>query len=214
MQKMKDHALDEYVSSLITDKEIEAYYKNSIVGDIDISHILITPEVTDEMTDEEKTTAEKAAKKEAEDILKKLKKAKDPVKSFSELAKKYSDDEATKDKGGALGTFNKTNTDETYADVIKAAYSVKKGKNYGKVVKSSLGYHIVMRTADHDKESLDTMKDSIKNTLISDKKSNDTTLSVKSMQHYRNEMGMEITDSDIKTSYANYIQRSLTQTQQ
>ena len=54
---LKNLEIEAYAAKQITDKEIEKYYDEEIVGDIKVSHILITPAVTDSMTDEEKKTA-------------------------------------------------------------------------------------------------------------------------------------------------------------
>ena len=72
---MQSHAISEYAKIQITDKQIEKYYKNDVVGDIEVSHILITPEVTDKMTEDEIKEAEKNAKAKAEETIKNVKKA-------------------------------------------------------------------------------------------------------------------------------------------
>ena len=50
---MQSYAVEAYAKEKITDKEIENYYKN-MENDIEVSHILITPQVTDKMNDDEK----------------------------------------------------------------------------------------------------------------------------------------------------------------
>ena len=73
-----------------------------------------------------------------ETILVKIKKGED----FSELAKKYSEDDASKDKGGLIGAI----TDEqTLPEIFQAASKLKTGETSG-VVKSNYGYHIVKVT--------------------------------------------------------------------
>ena len=57
---MQSYALEDYAKEKITDKEIENYYKN-MENDIEVSHILITPQVTDKMNDDEKKKAETEA---------------------------------------------------------------------------------------------------------------------------------------------------------
>ncbi len=44
---MQSHAIEEYAKTKITDKEIEDYYKNKSIGDMEVSHILITSDVKD-----------------------------------------------------------------------------------------------------------------------------------------------------------------------
>ena len=98
LEYKRNEAVEEFVADNLTDKEIEDYYDQNIIGDIKASHILITPDVDSDATDEEKEKAENKAKKEAERIIKKL----DEGEDFAELAKKYSDDEATAKNGGDL----------------------------------------------------------------------------------------------------------------
>lgn len=206
---MQSHAVEEYAKTLITDKEIESYYETDVVGDIEVSHILITPEVTDEMTDEEQKAAEEAAKKTAEDIIAKLKKADNLKDTFTELAKEHSKDDATKDKGGSLGKINKSTLGSEYDELVDAAYSIKDNTYYAKVVTTELGYHVVMRTASYDKASLEDSKESIIKELATAKISNDKTMNVTALQHYRKELGMEIQDTDLQTQFAYYVQNQL-----
>lgn len=210
---MKNHAMEEYAKSKITDKQIKNYYDENVEGDIEVSHILITPEVTDEMDDEAKEKAEKEAKDLAQTVLDTLKKdvknGKKLEESFTELAKKYSKDDATKDKGGSLGRVNKTSLGDSYTELINAAYSIKDNTYYGSVITSKLGYHVIIRTKSYDKEELDKVKESIINTLSDELIENDSTISVNALQHYRKQMGMEIQDDKLKTQYSNYIQNQL-----
>ena len=210
---MQSYAMNEYAKEQVTDKEIEKYYKNEIENDIEISHILITPEVTDEMDDDQKTEAETKAEEKANNILLELK---DSVKNgkkvsdaFSELAKKYSEDEATKDKGGSLGQVNKTTLGDTYTEIVQKAYTLKDDNYYTKVIKTSLGYHIIMRNQTYEKKSLDDLKEEIIEILASDIMEDDTTLSVNALQHYRKQMGVNIEDSMLATQYSNYITNTL-----
>ena len=208
---MQTHAAEEYAKAQITDKEVEKYYKEKSVGDIEVSHILITPEVKDDMTDEEKEAAEKKAKNEAEDIINTLKNTKkaDLAEKFKSLAKEHSDDEATKKDGGSLGKINKGTLDSKYDELVEAAYSIKDGEYYSKVITTELGYHVILRTKSYEKAELKDLKESIIKTLADELMNSDTTISVKALQHYRKELGMEIQDSEIKTQYANYIQNQL-----
>nr|UOP04908.1 SurA N-terminal domain-containing protein [Conchiformibius kuhniae] len=79
------------------------------------------------------------AKEQAEKIAAEAKK--DP-KKFGELAKQYSQDEGTADKGGDLGEFARNGMGEQSKAVEDAAFALEKGGVSG-VVESSFGYHIV-----------------------------------------------------------------------
>ena len=49
LANLQSHAIEEYAKTKITDKEIEAYYKDEAIGDMEINHILITSDVKDEV---------------------------------------------------------------------------------------------------------------------------------------------------------------------
>ena len=98
LEYKKNIVTENYVKDELTDDEIQKYYDDNIYGDIEARHILISPNTKDDMTDDEKDKAEEKAKKEAEDIIKKL----DEGEDFADLAKEYSDDEGTASKGGKL----------------------------------------------------------------------------------------------------------------
>ena len=157
---LRNLAIEDYSKDQVTEKQIKKYYEDEIVGDIKVSHILITPEVTDDMTDEEKEEAEKEAKEKAEALIDELNKTdeKEIADKFAELAKEQSQDETTKDNGGSLGFINKNTLSDDYAELVDAAYKLKDGKYSTKVVTTELGYHIVLRTESKEKASLSQLK--------------------------------------------------------
>lgn len=213
---LQSHATEEYAKEQITDKEIKNYYNDSVVGDIEISHILIVPEVTDKMTNEEITKAESTAQEKANDILKELKntKSSELKAKFEELAKENSDDGATKNKGGSLGKINKIGDNylgSNYDEITNNAYAINDGEIYTKVVKTEVGYHIIYRSKSYEKPELEDVKDTIKETLANDLIQNDNTIATKALQYYRDKSGMNIVDEELHTQYAYYIQNSLNQ---
>jgi len=118
----------------ITDDEIETYYKGhkeefTNSESVKARHILLkVPEGADEK-------AWKEAESKAKDIKKKLENGED----FAELAKKYSDDPGSKNKGGDLGFFTKG---RMVPEFESAAFSLKPGEMSGPV-KTDFGYHII-----------------------------------------------------------------------
>ena len=196
----------------LTDKEIENYYKN-MENDIEVSHILITPQVTDKMNDDEKKKAETEAETKAKSIITELKdavkKGSSVTDAFSELAKKYSEHESTKDKGGSLGEVNKTTLGDSYTNLINKAYTLKDGAYSTEAIKTDNGYHVIMRNKTYDKKDLKDVKQQIIETLAKEKMEKDNTISVNALQHYRKEKGMEIEDSTLATQYSNYISNTL-----
>ncbi len=97
----------------------------------------------------DKSLQEKS-KKEAEEVLEKIKEGK---KSFEELAKEYSEDPSTANRGGDLGWFGRGKMVKEFED---AAFSLKKGEISG-IVETSYGYHIIKvldRRGTGDKEEV------------------------------------------------------------
>ena len=118
----------------ITDDEIETYYKGHVEEftnpeSAKARHILLkVPEGADEKAWEE-------TESKAKDIKKKLENGED----FAELAKKYSDDPGSKNKGGDLGFFTKG---RMVPEFESAAFSLKPGE-VSDPVKTNFGYHII-----------------------------------------------------------------------
>lgn len=206
---LQNLAVNDYAKEQVTDSQIEDYYNTDIYGDIQVSHILVTPKVKDDMSDEDKQKAEDKAKTKAEKLVKQLQESKDVNKTFKELAKKNSDDEATSEKGGNLGYINMDTLSSDYGDFAKEAYKLQDGEFTATPVKSNLGYHIILRTKSKDKAALKDVKDSIIEKLATKSVSEDATISVNALQNIRKKYGMEIKDSELKKQYSNYIQNSL-----
>lgn len=213
---LRNLAIQDYSEDQITEKQIEKYYEDEIVGDIKVSHILITPNVTDDMTDEEKKEAENEAKEKAEALIDELNKTdeKDIADKFAELAKEQSQDETTKDNGGSLGFINKTTLSDDYDELVDAAYKLKDGEYSSKVVTTELGYHIILRTESKEKASLDEVRDQILEELGTEYLSKNQVAAVEALREIRKENDFEIVDSELKSQYATYIQNELAYYQQ
>ena len=200
----RDLAVTDYSKEKVTDKEIKKYYDEEVVGDISAKHILISPEVKDDMTDEEKKAAEEKALNTAKEVIKKLNNG----ESFDKLAKEYSDDESNKDKGGDLGYFNKGAMVEEFE---KAAYALKLNAYTKEPVKTKFGYHIILKTGEKEKASLDSQKDTIRETIAKNAREADNAYAIEAMVEIRKNNGMKIEDSELKKQYDNYISNQLLQ---
>jgi peptidyl-prolyl cis-trans isomerase D len=102
-------------------------------------------------------------KKKAEDVLKQAKKG----AKFDELAKKYSEDPGSKDKGGDLGWLVQG---QTVPEFEKVAFSMQLGQ-ISELVKTQYGFHIIKvleKETAHTK-SFDEVKDSIRGPLLNNK---------------------------------------------
>ncbi len=147
----------------VTDREVEQYYKANkdkfrVPESVKASHILIK---VDKNGDKK---AWEAAKEKAEMVRKKALKG----ESFAELAKKYSDDPGSKNKGGELGYFTKG---RMVPEFEKAAFSLKKGE-ISKPVKTAFGYHVIKledRKPAHQKK-LSEVRETVKSQLLKEKR--------------------------------------------
>jgi parvulin-like peptidyl-prolyl isomerase len=106
--------------SRVTDQEWMDSYRQ-----VRARHILIS---NSKLPDEQ-------ARRRAEEVLRKLKAGGD----FAALAREFSDDPGSKDKGGELGFFSKG---QMVPEFDKAAFSLKPGQLSG-IVKTQYGYHII-----------------------------------------------------------------------
>src|SRR5215467_7450366 len=142
----------------VSDKELQDRYNRDIdqynvANRVHAQHILfMTVGKTDAEVDE--------IRKKAEDVLKQAKKG----AKFDELAKKYSEDPGSKEKGGDLGWLVQG---QTVPEFEKAAFSLQPG-TISDLVKTQYGFHIIKvleKETAHTK-SLDEAKDSIRAPLM------------------------------------------------
>jgi len=161
-QVMQIKLIDQEVKAKVvppTDKEIEDFYKqheSEMVQpeQVRVRHILIK---VGENTDK------KEALKKITEILKEAKKGKT---SFSDLAKKYSEDPSAA-KGGDLGFFIRGQMVGKFED---AAFALNVGEISG-VVETEYGYHIIqcIEKKAEEKKSLDEIRDYLRNFILQTK---------------------------------------------
>ena len=174
-----------------------------------ISHILITPDVTDDMSDEEQEEAEAEAQETIESIIDELNQAKengeDIESVFASLAEEYSEDDDTKEDGGNLGEINIGSLDSNYDELVKAANDLEDGEYSTEVITTELGYHVILKTATGEKASYDDSVDSMKEAITSDKISEDQSLMVDAIRYYRDLYELDIIDSELDSQYSIYM---------
>lgn len=191
----RNKAIESYIEDSITDEEIKNYYNKNTVGDISAKHILISvksSENEDGLSDED-------AKKKAEDLIKQL----DDGADFDKLAKENSTDTGSAEKGGDLGYFNKGDMVEEFET---AAYNLKVNKYTKEPVKTTYGYHIILKTGEKDKPKLDAVKENIIETLKDEKLKEDPTLQVTALEELRKSYNLKFKDSTAKKLYKKYIE--------
>lgn len=196
---LTDLAVKDYAKSKITDKEINDYYKNEAVGDIHCEHILVKPNGTDNASNTE-------AKEKAEKILNDIKEDIKKGTSATEAFEKYKDNSEVTFQD--LDYFNKGDMVEEFE---KAAFALKKGGYTDSPVKTTYGYHLIIKLDEKEKESLDNLKDSIKETLAEKLIEDDTTTEVNAMVELRKKYGTNFQDSKLEEQYNRYINSLLNQ---
>ena len=197
--------IEDYAKEIVTDKQIEDYYNDVYVGDMEVSHILITSAATSDMTDDEKKAAETEAYNKAKEIIEKLNNGED----FATLAKENSDDSGTASDGGVVGTVNYgMNYDEDFVD---AAAALEEGKYSSTPVKTQFGYHIIYKTKQNEKESLEDSSDTIRDIIAEESLNNNTLLYSEALEALREKYEMNIVDSDLNSDYEEYL-KELTST--
>lgn len=197
--------IEDYAREIVTDKQIEDYYNDVYVGDMEVSHILITSDATSDMTDDEKKAAETEAYNKAKEIIEKLNNGED----FATLAKENSDDSGTASDGGVVGTVNYgMNYDEDFVD---AAAALEEGKYSSTPVKTQFGYHIIYKTKQNEKESLEDSSDTIRDIIAEESLNNNTLLYSEALEALREKYEMNIVDSDLNSDYEEYL-KELTST--
>lgn len=195
-------AVEDYVISTLGEDEIKKYYDNNISGDITGSHILIEVNTDSSATDEEKRTAKEDALAKAKEAIEKL----DSGTSFAEVAKEYSKDDATKDNGGKMGTFNSLELD----DVTRQEYAKLNVGEYSKeAIETEYGYEIFYKEEEKEKPSLESVKTKITKKLSDQKLTADSTLQHKALMALRENYGFDIKDEDLKVYYENSMNNLL-----
>lgn len=180
---------DEYLENLITDKDIEKYYNDSVYGDTNTKHILV------EVSDDGLSDAD--AKALAEEIISKL----DSGTSWDDVTNEYKDKITTEELG--YQAYN-ASLDEAY---LKEMLSLDNDTYSKQPVKSSYGYHIIYRIDQKEKPKLEDAKDSIISDLSKKMKEEDSNLYYKALINLREKSNLEFTDSVLNKKYDSYIKK-------
>lgn len=165
----KDNVINAYRDAFnekqtVSDAEIQSYYEKHREEFkkemIDASHILFATvdrnlnSVSDEKKEEIKAKAEEVQKKAVEG------------EDFAELAKKYSDDKKTGEKGGALGYFTKDDKDALFT---REVFKLKKG-DVSDLIVTNNGYEIVkINDLKTEQKELAKCKEEIKKKILDEK---------------------------------------------
>ena len=202
LEYKRNEAVEDFIKNNLKDDEIKKYYKENIYGEVKASHILIIPSTSEDATEDEIEKAEKEAKKTAEEIIKKLKKGED----FAKLAKKYSNDEATASNGGNLNYFELDEMVEEFSEAVKKLDIDEYTKE---PVKTSYGYHIILKTDEKEKPELKDVKKDIKEKITLQKLDADPTLYYQTLIDIRKENNIKWNDTVLEKEYNDLMEQLL-----
>lgn len=188
LQYRRTKYTDDYIKEQITDKEIEKYYEDKVYGDINTKHILV--KVSSSATDEEKKKAENLAK----EIITKLNEG----KSFDEVKDEYKDKITYEELG--YKAYN-ASLESAYMEAMQKL----ENNSYTKEpVKTSYGYHVIYRIDQKEKPSLEDVKEEIITSLVSEHKSEDTSVQYKALEKMREDAQLKFTDTVLEKKYETY----------
>lgn len=191
---LQQKAYIDYAKTKVTESEIKSYYKNETVGDIHCVHILVRPESS--------STADlEDAEKKAKDIIAAIKKdIKSGTKELAAFEKYKSDESVTYED---LDYFNKGDMVKEFEE---ASYELKVGKYSSKPVKTTYGYHIILKLDELEKPSLEDARDDIVINLAEELLSEGgTKMETEALVALRKENGLKWYDSELEDAYNLYI---------
>ncbi|AYM02933.1 peptidylprolyl isomerase PrsA [Levilactobacillus yiduensis] len=173
----------------VTDAQLKKQFK-SYEPKVTVAHILVS----------KKATAQKVISD-----LKDTKKS-DLTSEFTKLAKKYSTDTATKNKGGKLSAFDSTDTslDSTFK---KAAFKLSTDEYTATPVKTQYGYHVILMLKNPGKGTIKEHKAELTKQII-DNDMNDSTVLHNVVAKVLKKGNVSIKDNDLKNILSDYLSTS------
>jgi peptidyl-prolyl cis-trans isomerase SurA len=140
---------------------LQVHDKRPARGLISTSHIMImTPKTTDQV-----------AKSNPEERIRELYEKLKTGEKFEELAKKYSEDQTSKTKGGVLPEFGTGSRQRMVPEFEEAAFALTKDGDISEPFQSAYGWHIVKRNSLKELESFDVLKKEIQQKVNRDERS-------------------------------------------
>ena len=192
----KTLAVQKYIGEKADEKDLKAYYKENFSDTLTAKHILI--EVDKEAKDAEK--ADEEAYKKAVKLIQKLNDvdSKKLDKKFEELAEKNSDDTGTYANGGLVENFKKSEVEKEF---YEAAYKLKDGEYTKEPIKTTYGYHIILKVSSTPVEKYEDIVADVKKAYAEAELAKDSTLLPLKWDELRNEYKLSIKDDFIKKAY-------------
>lgn len=166
-------AFEKAVKTSITEKDLKENYKPKLKA----SHILVKDEKT------------------AKDIKEKLNNSGD----FAALAKQYSEDSGSKEKGGELPEFGPGDMDPKLEE---ASYTLEVGQ-VSNPIKSSFGYHIIKLTSKTELKPFNQEKENIRKSLET-KRLQDQQWQQKFFKELIKQADIKVTDTELKDTFKEF----------
>ncbi|WP_143463967.1 peptidylprolyl isomerase PrsA [Levilactobacillus enshiensis] len=177
----------------VTDAQLKKQFK-SYEPEVTVAHILVSKKST------------------ANTVISDLKSTKKSnlTSEFTKLAKKYSTDTATKNKGGKLSAFDSTDTslDATFK---KAAFKLSTDEFTTTPVKTQYGYHVILMLKNPGKGTMNQHKAELKKQVL-DNDMNDSTVLHNVVAKVLKKGNVSIKDNDLKNILSDYLSSSSSST--
>lgn len=173
---------DEYVSSLVTDKDLKKYYNESVFGN---KSIYLFSTVEDN-------------KKDLESIQNDLK----SNKSFNTIRDKYTNVNSYEYKEAKYD-----DTENFTQNIINHIASTKKGSDSGVFSDDSYGNVLIYVVSESEKASFDDIKDNIRSLIVKNKQKSDDKLYYQAFIKLREDANLNILDTELKEYYKNTVKQ-------
>lgn len=206
-QVLSEKATMAYVEEIVTKEQVQEAY-DADAPKIKTSQILFKVSPDDTQSVEE---LEKEAQEKAEEVYKELEKemkdSDDVEKTFAKFAKKYSEDEDSKDKGGDVGYSNSEDLE------YQAAIQDLEVNEYTEVVKTTYGYSIILKTDVQEKKSLDeeSVYNKYKSQVAEEMIAANPTYSQIALIELRSEYNLKFKDTDLGEQYSQLVEQTNSQ---
>lgn len=199
----KTIAIETYIGEKASDKEIKKHYEKNFSDTLTVKHILI--QVDSEAKDAE--GADEEAYNTAKKVINELKNTKkDKLDSkFEELVEEYSDDTATYSTGGLVENFKISEVEKEFFD---ASLKLKNGEYTTEPVKTTYGYHIILKVSSEKVEPLKEIENEVRRAYAKNELTNNTSLSTIAWDELRKEYNFKLNDDVIKNAYNKTIKEA------
>lgn len=208
-KEFSDFVLEDYKKTLVVknyladnakEEDLKDFYKENYSDKLTVKHILIEIDSENEDSD----AADKEAKEKAQDLINELNDTdKDDLdKKFEELVKDNSDDTNTYNNGGLMEDLVKSNIQESF---YNAAHDLKDGEYTKEPVKTTYGYHVILKVSSKKADKYEDILDDVKSSYADNLLSKDNTLMTLTWDEIRSKYKLSIKDDNIKETYENQI---------